>query len=68
MGVIIYGKTKPDKITYGDATTIEKDMREIQDWLKEYPNGAVLVTHANGEQLLCHLNNGVLEFIPVSEQ
>lgn len=66
MVTIIFGK--PDKTTYGDETTIEKDTREIQDWLKENPQGAVVITQANGEQTLCHLNNGVLEFLPITER
>ena len=53
----------PDKTTYGDKTTIKRDLAEIQEWLRKYPNGAVIIKGSNGAQLYVKLVDGKLKFI-----
>lgn len=61
-------KKDPAKVTYGDETSVDKDMADIRAWLTKYPDGAVIVNGSNGCKLVAKLVNGGLEFSPLERQ
>lgn len=61
-------KKEPAKVTYGDETSVDKDMADIRAWLTKYPDGAVIMTGSNGCKLVAKLINDNLEFSPLERQ